>query len=392
MNPPKQSPAAYILGVDLNGLGVLRSLAAVDVPCVCIDTSKTALGMRSRFGRKVVFTSLSGPGFVDELINLARKESEKPVLFITQEATVQTVSEHRESICKYFRIRLPEHDTLMALMDKDRFHEMAVRHNAPLPKSRTLSRIEDLEQLEELQFPCILKPAYKDYTYGAKFKKGYVVQSAGEAGKLYREIAPTLADMVVQEWITGNDSDIYFCLQYRTNKDSALASFVGRKIRSWPPRVGGTASCTAATEHVTEIRQLTNEFFSAAGFVGMGGIEYKLDRPTGRILMIEPTVSRTDYQHEVATLNGVNLPYVQYCAETGNLLPRMGRKQRPVIWREPVLDQWSQQTDPQPTGDIASHRITDAYWRWNDPRPALSWELLTLRAKARIRTLLGMRG
>lgn len=381
-------PTAFIIGMDLNGLGVLRSLAPQGIDCICIDSDPSMPGMHSRFGRKVRFSTLSGPAFIDELIALAQAQPTPPVLFLTQEASVTSVSEARAKIAPVCRLRLPDHDMLMALMDKDRFHQLAVAHDAPLPRSCTLHAEGDLQQLTQLRFPCVLKPAYKDYGYGARFKKAYVVQDAAEAERIYREVAPTLADMVVQEWIEGEDSDIYFCLQYRARPDRSEASFVGRKIRSWPPRVGGTASCTVAREHIDEAIRHTDDFFHATGFVGMGGIEYKFDRPSGRLLMIEPTVARTDMQHEVATLNGVNLPWLQYCIEAGLSWLGPSHSTAPVIWREPVVDAWSEQTLRQSPVSLDGYRTADAFWRWNDPGPGLNTEVISERLKATLKRML----
>src|SRR6185312_13830169 len=113
--------------------------------------------------------------------------------------------------------------------------------------------------------------------YSRQFKKAYRVESAAEAGDLVRSILAVMPDVVVQEWIAGPDSNIYFCLQYLDRKSQMVASFTGRKIRSWPPGVGGTASCTAAPEAHAELSQLTARFFRDADVVGMAGMEYKRD-------------------------------------------------------------------------------------------------------------------
>ena len=46
-------------------------------------------------------------------------------------------------------------------------------------------------------------------------------------------------------------------------------------------------------------------------------MEFKRDARTGEFLMIEPTVGRVDWQEEVATLNGVNIPLAAYLHEIG---------------------------------------------------------------------------
>src|SRR5262249_33881413 len=158
---------------------------------------------------------------------------------------------------------------------------------APIPRCVNLRSGDDLPMLATLKFPCVLKPAEKNYQYGARFKKGYVVRSAAEVESLYAEIAPVLPDMVVQEWIDGEDSDVYFCLQYVGDGGVAVASFPGRKIRSWPPKIGGTASCTAAWDDEEALSRATSEFFAQVGFTGMGSMEYKRDRRDGKFYMIE---------------------------------------------------------------------------------------------------------
>ncbi len=66
---------------------------------------------------------------------------------------------------------------------------------------------------------------------------------------------------------------------------------------------------------------MTTQFFQAAGVIGMASMEYKRDTRSGEFRMVEPTIGRTDYQEEVATLNGVNLPHAAWCSELGLPFP-----------------------------------------------------------------------
>jgi predicted ATP-grasp superfamily ATP-dependent carboligase len=363
---------AVVVGGDLNALGVVRSLAAGNVPTVIVGSDSKGDAMRSRYGRKMIVTETGGQSLLDALAALATQFSQPPVLFLTEEKSVRTVSEYRHLVLPGFRIQLPDHERLMALMHKQGFQELAEACGAAIPKTLHLRSREDLAKLGEMTFPCVLKPAKKDYDYGARFKKAYVVQSAQEVGKLYTEIAPVLSDMVVQQWIDGDDADIYFTLQYVGADGATVSTFTGRKIRSWPPRIGGTASCTAAWNEAPELDAMTAKFFTQVGFTGMGSMEYKRDRRDGKFYMIEPTVARTDFQEEVATLNGVNIPLAAYYHELG--LPPVASVPTPIArtWREPISDRWAAQShgaapDDRSRGD----RKVDAYWRMSDPMPWL---------------------
>ncbi|MEF8752850.1 MAG: FAD-dependent oxidoreductase [Accumulibacter sp.] len=380
----KATATAVIVGGGLNALGIVRSLAEQRVPMILV-CSGSGPAWHSRYPRHHVVGETEGEALIAALKSIAASLPERPVLFLTEEKSVTSVSERRQELVSDYLITLPEQQTLANLMHKEGFQKLAIDCGSPVPAAVRLQTERDLEHLCELRFPCVLKPAFKHYGYGDRFKKAYVVASAAEASLRYREIAPVLADLVVQEWIEGADSDIYFCLQYVTADQRPAASFVGRKLRSWPPRIGGTASCIAAPECHDELSDMTSLFFRQVGFVGMGSMEYKRDCRDGRFYMVEPTVGRTDFQEEVATVNGVNIPFAAYCAETGASLPPGRYLQPPKIWRDPIVDRWSAEEQGS-AGALPAADAVDAYWRANDPMPwcVLTWE----RVRARCQTLL----
>jgi D-aspartate ligase len=385
MNNKPVTPA-LIVGGGLNALGIVRSLGSRGIALIVMDTDSKSPAMRSRYGRKQTVAALEGDALIDSLLAMAREFPDRPVLFLTEEKSVITVSSQRHRLAGAFRIRLPQHDRLMQLMQKQGFSELAAIHAAPVPQTVRIESPADLAQLGRLKFPCILKPNRKDYAYGARFQKAYKVASIGEAAALYAQIRPILADMVIQEWIEGDDSEIYFCLQYIGTDGAPTASFAGRKIRSWPPRIGGTASCTEAWEYQQELTEATSRFFRDVGFTGMGSMEYKRDVRDGKFYMIEPTVARTDFQQEVATLNGVNIPLLAYRYEMG--LPAAPATQRPAprVWRDPQSDRWSFEEG----GRIADqrsrgHKISSAYWRCSDPLPWIDFIAERIRALLRHR-------
>jgi D-aspartate ligase len=381
----RESVPAIVVGAGLNALGIVRSLAAGGVATHVLGRPG-GIAMRSRHGCKHRLPDTAGDTLVHALQHLLALPSipngSRPVLFLTEENVVRIVSQRRAELLPHFRIDLPSIDTLHALMDKTDFQALAQAAGGLIPPAISLSDVADLPRLAALRYPAVLKPAYKHYAYGAVFQKAYVVASADEAAARWREIAPVLPDLIVQEWIPGSDSDIYFCLQYIGADGVAVASFVGRKLRSWPPRIGGTASCIAAPEHDAELTGLTCDFFRAVGFVGMGSMEYKRDSRDGRFYMIEPTVARTDFQEEVATLNGVNIPLAAFLHQTGAASIPCKIPGLPRLWREPVTDRWAREsgTGRRPEAAIA-HVAQDAYFRLADPMPAIAaiWRRLVAR-------------
>jgi predicted ATP-grasp superfamily ATP-dependent carboligase len=382
---------AVVLGAGANGLGVARSLAAERVPVWLLDTDGTRPEMFTRAAKSLVVRALHGQALVEDLEQLATTafRGVHPVLFLTQEETVKTVSRHREHLARHYRFTLPAKEAVNMLQHKVGFQRLAEKYGAPIPPLVHIKSLLDLQALESLHFPVVVKPDARHAEYGHRFKKAYRMENIEEATGLLHRVLDVIPDVVVQEWIEGSDSEIYFCLQYLNGQARPLAAFTGRKIRSWPPQVGGTASCTAAPEVHDELSRLTTRFFQDAGVVGMASMEYKRDARSCKFRMVEPTIGRTDYQEEVSTLNGVNLPYVAYRSELG-LPPQVATtKNRPVAWRVRSEDVKSAAAQNQRLAQGYPHRgrVADALYRWGDPVPFLVHGLQRVRSQLRSTTL-----
>ena len=387
---------AVVVGAGINGLGVARSLAREGVRVWLLDTDAQRPEMRTSAAKPVTVCSLQGETLVDELVRVAETcfGGVRPVLFMTQEESVKAISHHRDRLAALYRFSLPSVEIVDTLLHKQGFQHLAEQLDSPIPPLVHVRTLEDLPALEKLRYPVVIKPGERNTDYGHQFKKAYRVESLAEGVELIRRILPVMADIVVQEWIEGPDSSIYFCLQYLDGQGQVAASFTGSKIRSWPPQVGGTASCTAAPEAHAELSALTANFFRDAGVVGMASMEYKRDVRSNEFRMVEPTVGRTDYQEEVATLNGTNLPYAAWCSELGRPLPTPAPGDRPVVWRVQSEDTQSAAAQGQSLaqGYPRDGRVADALWRWNDPLPGLVQRLQRIRHALHNRTLKLLRG
>ena len=386
---------AVVVGAGINGLGVARSLARMRVPVWMVDSDARQPGMHTRAARPWVIAAMQGEALVEGLRSLvpSRLSNSRPVLVLTQEESVKTVSRYREVLSPHYRFTLPEKSVVDTLLHKQGFQRVAEGLRAPIPPLVHIRSIQDLSLLNSMQYPVVIKPGERHAGYSHTFKKAYRIGDMVEAKQLINRILLVMPDVVVQEWIEGADSDIFFCLQYISHDGVVTATFTGRKIRSWPPQVGGTASCTAAPESAGQLEEMTSRFFKSAGVVGLAGMEYKCDARSGAFRMVEPTIGRTDYQEEVATLNGINLPYAAYCAELEIPVMQPVSTKRPFVWQDRPADSQSAATQNQsirqgfPDGCV----VVEASWRWHDPMPSLMYTLERVRRalQARVRIVLG---
>lgn len=364
-----ETRSAVVVGADACGLGLARSLGAGGVPVIVVDSDRRRPGMHSRYA--LPFScGLSGPALVEGLLRLRSSLDHDPVLFLTTDPQVRTVSEHRHQLERGFVISLPDHHCVNELLHKAGFQAVAESEGFPVPRTLFIRSHVDIGRIAELRFPAVIKPGDKKLFFERRAPRAMRVRTAAEAEAACRSLLPTAPDLVLQEWIDGLESDIYFCLQFRPDLGKAAYSFTGRKLRCWPPQTGSTASCLPAPEVSTSLEPLTSSFFEKTRCVGMCGMEFKLDRRTGAFFMIEPTIGRADWQEEVATLNGVNIPLAAYRHMLSLPPPEQKRSRRTVIWRDPACYWRAVLAAPSRREEIpADATIMSSCWRSDDPVP-----------------------
>jgi D-aspartate ligase len=362
-----QPKAAVVVGGELNGLGVCRSLGPAGVAVYVVDARRSSPAMWSRYGRPVVVPALHGPALLSGLLGLCGKFAENPFLIITNEMALLTISADRDKLEGAFRFRLPAHQTVLLLHNKARFHEFAVSNGLPVPRAEIVRQGGNLAAMRTLRFPVVIKPADKRDFHLGKSPRLIVAVDAERAQEACEQLLETTEEVVVYEWIEGGDNNLYFSLFYRGRNANDVSAFVGRKLASTPPGIGSTAFCTAASQAREELDPITNKLLDRVEYQGFGGIEYKWDRNRRRFVIIEPTVGRTDWQEEIATLCGVNIPLDAYLHEFR--LPAVARMpdNGAIVWQASCFDRIRFGSAKIPVGA----RVVDGYWRTDDPLPAI---------------------
>jgi len=368
---------AVVVGGNLNGLGVVRSLSRGRIPVVVLDTTRQCPAAWSRYGVFRRASHLEGEMLIDALVRVASDLACRPVLILTSEESVLTVSAFRQRIEPLYRIDLPPAAMVAALADKTLFHTLAEERGFAVPRSRTVKAASDLDSIGELTPPLILKPADKTLVLAGLAERVVVAATGSQARAAAAQMLTCAPALIVQEWVAGPDTEIFFSLFTCDREARLIGFFPGRKLVCSPPAVGSTALCVAAPEVAEELQRDTLRFVRSVGYRGLGSLEFKRDGNTGRLLIIEPTVGRTDWQEEIATLCGVNLPLQTYWTAMGAAPPPLGSPDSASIaWR-------SSREFLMPHDLIASGaRVFDGHFRWRDPLPAAyyyGYERLALR-------------
>src|ERR1700733_2493245 len=126
---------AVVVGGTLNSLGVVRSLARGHMPIYVVESNRQCAARWSRYCRLVTTSSLEGPALIDVLLALASRLACRPVLILTTDQSVNTVSACLDRVLPAYRIGLPSAEMVLALSDKTAFQALAEREGFAVPRA-----------------------------------------------------------------------------------------------------------------------------------------------------------------------------------------------------------------------------------------------------------------
>jgi D-aspartate ligase len=355
---------AVVVGGTLNSLGVVRSLARAGIPTyLACDTRFCPAGL-SRHCTLLRVPDLEGRGLVDGLLSITGRIGEKAVLILSSDLQVIAVSRARAALEAHYFLALPTETMVDVLIDKAKFQAYAEEIGLRVPRAVVLDQGHDEQALDVLSMPVVLKPVDRALVL-AGVERTTRADTCAEARAVARRMRCAASSVVVQEWIDGDDDDIYFTLFVCDGQARIVALFTGRKMMCDPPRVGNTALCVAATEEHQALAAQSQAFVTHSHYHGIGGLEFKRHRRTGQFVVVEPTVGRTDWQEEIATLCGVNIPAIAYRTALGEPVESVGAIDPAVAWRASIRYR---------AGACALRpgtRIVDGYFRRADPLPGV---------------------
>jgi D-aspartate ligase len=371
-----------VVNSNLNALGVVRSLARGRMPIVMVTTSRFCPAAWSRYCKVVRFPSLAGRELIEQLKVLSSRVGGRPALILTGENDVHAVSTHREELRPLFRFSLPSHEMVSTLADKTKFQIWAEQHGFPVPRAVILNATSQLQLLENLTLPVVIKPGDKRLVESGQVPRAVRAATLDQAREASARMLRRATCLIVQEWIDGDDSDIYFTLFCCDGHGAVISMFSGRKLVCAPPATGSTAVCVAAPEVSAELEVLSRDFIARSAYKGLGSLEFKRHRQTGRFLIVEPTVGRTDWQEEIATLCGTNIPLASYWGEVGRPIQPTPGEPGPLAWRSSLVYRLPSGIAPPKT------RVWDAYFRLADPLPGIYFYVIDVLGRQLAKRLL----
>ena len=300
-----------VLGCSLTGYAVMRALARKNLQIIGITYSKRDVAQLSRYVSEVA----QSPAPTDEeqfvacLIKNADRWAGALILETADNAAI-ALSKNKEILSKYYRIATPDWDVLNIFVEKEKTYALAKHYHIPHPKSIPLFGLEDLKEVSEILYPCILKPALSAPFTDRFHVKNFEVHNDRELEEKFKLCLEAGLAMILQEIIPGPDDNLYKMQGYVNSQGKLVGRFFYRKLRQHPPQFG-VARVGISTDRQPEVERLTEELLTRSNYRGYFSNEFKLDPRDGQFKLIENNC-RMPRSGMLAIAAGVNFPWLMY--------------------------------------------------------------------------------
>jgi len=322
---------AIVLGLTVNGLGVIRSLAAHGIPLIGIYQDQDEIGRLSRYCRDTIKMKLSGSNPTDLIATcqeVASRWSGQAVIYPTSDDFVEALSDAADVIAPLYLAVGPK-PTLKGILDKQRFSKLVSRAGNSSPLTTQVSTLQAMLQfMKQCEGTALVKPRVSHQGSATLGCKVAHFSSAVQAKAIWRIIRNRPQDFILQEAIPDSSTGIAVYLGYRSRDGSRVFGCTGRKIRQLPVE-GGTASCIRL-QSIPGLAKTAQEFLRSIDYRGVFGLEYKWHPRHKRFYLLDMS-ARTELFHTVAWRGGLNLPYLCYL-DCVNEVDCGVLRSRPACW------------------------------------------------------------
>ena len=343
--------AIVVRSGSVTGLAAIRSLGRASIRALALDSDQQALGFYSRFGepRRCPDPARDENAFVDGLIAIASELHHRVPVFPTDDKSLNVISRHQDILRQYLSFPFPPNILLRRIQDKRFQIDQARRIGIPYP--RTCHNLSN-----DLDFPVVVKPGDPE-PFRRKFLcQAFRCRDKEELEKAYEAALPFRP--LVQEFIPGNDDELYTLGAFIDETGAALGLFCGRKLRQHPREIGTCRVGEAVW--VDEVVESGVRYLQGLQYQGIAQVEFKFDARdrTYKLIEINPRLWRW---HGLASACGVDLPVIAYRSLRGEpVIPVESRARtlrwvvsiqpgrRPAFTRPPVVDAVFARDDVRP--------------------------------------------
>ncbi|HEV7799933.1 MAG TPA: hypothetical protein VGP15_02545, partial [Burkholderiales bacterium] len=260
-----------------------------------------------------------GEAVVDAIVALGDRLSDAygrrvPLMYGSDDA-LELIYAHRERMQRHFLLMLNDAEIGKALIAKDRFQALAQNRGIPVPEELQWEG-DGPGTLTAARGSVLIKPCLKVDWYGSQLRERLF--PGDSKARVFANGAAVLDDPVValfreqltfQEYIPGGEESLWSFHGLADGQGQVLTSFVGRKIRTFPPVDGESSFIELANDR--SLSDLGRYVAARLPLKGVFKMDFKRDPRDGRWYLLEIN-ARFNLWHYLGAHNGVNLMRAAY--------------------------------------------------------------------------------
>ena len=354
------------------GLALTRALGREGVPVHGVALDEHEFGLRSRYLESKRLAESD-----QDVVELLRGFSERPVLFPERDEHVAFVLRNWDAVKEFADVPLPDDpEIVLRLRRKERLPVEAAAAGVQAPGT-VLARDEETIRAARLQPPLLVKPVEGQEFALAFGEKAVVAPDADAAVAAWRRAHEHGFDTIVQELIPDSHDFVFSLLTYIGRDGEPQASVTGRKVRQGPLRFGTSAVFEARRE--PEVEEQGLRLLRHVGYKGFAHVELVRDPRDGALKLVEVN-TRLPIWAGIAMSRDFNLARIAYDDLTGRPARANGAAPDGVSWIYMAKDVWvsaqmARRRELRP-GQFLSHYLrrnkVRAVFAADDPLPALA--------------------
>jgi predicted ATP-grasp superfamily ATP-dependent carboligase len=319
---------AVIAGAYRTGVLGVRSLVRRGVRVTSFDSDRRYPGFRSVYGhaRACPDPDADPGGWVDFMIELSGKMGAKPVLIASADQFVSAIAAHSSRLAAHY-IMSSGVPLQGLLATKQTQYELAAKHGMPLPRTRVVRSVNDVEAFaDDAEFPCLLKPIhFREWQrlppkHPLADAKVAIAETPAQLLDSWRLASAINQSAIAQEIIQGPDTAKRVYLACYDSGSRRIANAMFRELRCNPMRFGPASVTEPVVDPETD--EVCDGFLQSLRYSGICEIEMKRDTRDGRLKMIEVNPRLTG-SGDAAPYAGADLCWLHY-------LDLIGEKPAPV--------------------------------------------------------------
>ncbi|MCF8367443.1 MAG: hypothetical protein K9G76_00275 [Bacteroidales bacterium] len=277
-----------ILEGHVQGLANTRALGEKGIPVIVLDIAN-CLAQHSKYCKKFYkCPPFFSEEIVDFLVNLCNKEQLFDWLLIpSNDHGVYTISKHKKTLGKYFKISTPELSIIENIYDKEKLIKKAEQNNIATPISFFSPKEILLKNCDNVEFPLITRGKFGLSFYHKTKNKAYIARNIYEFEKQIDEIEKCGAlDLAFTQNVIKYSKEnktisfTAFCIEGQIK-----TYWIGEKLRDHP--IGFGTATLARSVLREELIEPSKKLVKMLKYTGVCEIEYLKDNADQEYKLIE---------------------------------------------------------------------------------------------------------